>query len=927
MSSNLDLTANLKLIDNMSAPLRSIIDRSKKLSQSFEHATRTVDAFNNSLGHVNSRGMSRINQPLQRTNSLLVAARQHAKGLASDFAFVLKSVVAVQRKADSLANSFAASRKQMRQQAANSALALGATAATAYQVIKPAIAFDKQVSAVQAVLELQKGSVELQKLRNQAITEGARSAYSAMEAAQAQYELGAAGLSVKQVYDSLPGTLDLAAAGQLDVARAAEIAGGVMNGFGLQADQMQRLGDVMVATSNKTAVGVEDIGEAMKVAAPMAKTYGATLEKTNAMIGILGNNQIKGSDAGTGIKAIMTRLATQPKMVQDALSKIKFDPVNKDGTMKDIGTVFDEIRIRTQDMGADEQIQIFAGLAGLDHSSKLSTLVASTGVLDDNTGKVVNKFKELEDSLANSNGLAKQVADIQLDNLYGDIDQLKGAWESLSIALGGEGGVLNSSLRGLAQNLTDVISRITTWVQANPELVKTIGALALKFIKINAAIWAVKYGALLMFGTFFSMMASFIKFGAAFMLFNAVASRFGFGFFSRLKLISKGVLLLGRVFAQTFLFLARNSIPFLITAIGQLGVALLTTPIGWAIMAIAVAALLIIKYWQPIKAFFAGMWAGFMQGIAPLLATLSALGPMLSQIFAPLRPVLDLIIAGISWLGSALMSLIAPFQATDAQLSTATSYGSQFGFVLGTIVGLIGQVVAGLVGALALGFQTIGTAIGTFAGMVVVYGGMAINYVASIPGRMMAFLAGLPAQMSAMGGQIMDGLKNGIVNKATAVVDSILSVANRIKSAFTGTKGMVIKSPSRVFMGYGDFMMQGLSGGILSNADRAIKATQWVGDKIKQHAPNSFGARMIDTVQSATSSIRDSGPIGFGTHSPLMGAGSGYSGGAQMSAANGNITININGAADPTAVANEVKRALADHQRSQQARHRRRLTD
>lgn len=815
MANNLDLSATLKLIDDISAPLRGIIDKSDKLSRSFERATRTVDAFNASLAHVNSNGMNRLNQPIERTNSLLTRSRQHVKALAGDFMLVVKSISAAHNKADSLAQSFANTRQQMRQQAMGSAMKVGGAALAAYQVLRPAIAFDKQVSANQAVLELQKGSLELEKLRNQAITEGARSAFSALEAAQAQYELGAAGLSVKQVYDSLPGTLDLAAAGQLAVARAAEIAGGVMNGFGLQADQMQRLGDVMVATSNKTAVGVEDIGEAMKVAAPMAKVYGATLEKTNAMIGILGNNQIKGSDAGTGIKAIMTRLATQPKATFAALDAIKFNPVDKDGTMKDIDEVLNEIRIRTKDLSTDEQIQIFAGIGGLEHGSKLAALVASTGVLDDKSGKVVNKFKELEEVLLDSSGLAKQVADIQLDNLYGDIDQLKGAWESLSIALGGEGGVINSSLRALAQHLTDVISRVTTWVQANPELVKTIASLALKFIKINMAIWALKYGAALMFGTFFSMAASFIKFGATMMILNAILAKLGISFWGKFKLMGRALLWFSKLFVRTFWFLARNAIPFLITALSQLSVALVTTPIGWAIMAIAVAGLLLIKYWQPVKAFFAGMWTGFMQGIAPLRETLSNLGSMLSTIFAPLRPVLDLIIAGITWLGSALMSLIAPFQATDSQLATATSYGSQFGFILGTIVSLIGQIVAGLVGALALGFQTIGTAIGTFAGMVVVYGGMAINYVASLPARMMAFLAGLPAQMSAMGGQIMDGLKNGIMSRATAVVEGIKGVAGRIKGAFTGLMG--IHSPSRVFAGYGDFMMQGLNNGLLKN--------------------------------------------------------------------------------------------------------------
>ena len=82
---------------------------------------------------------------------------------------------------------------------------------------------------------------------------------------------------------------------------------------------------------------------------------------------------------------------------------------------------------------------------------------------------------------------------------------------------------------------------------------------------------------------------------------------------------------------------------------------------------------------------------------------------------------------------------------------------------------------------------------------------------------MMAFLAGLPAQMSAMGGQIMDGLKNGIIAKADAVVNSILSVASRVKNAFTGKKGIDSHSPSKIFTKYGSYIPDGITEGILSN--------------------------------------------------------------------------------------------------------------
>ncbi len=897
MANNLDLSATLKLIDDISAPLRGITDRSDKLSKSFERATRTVDSFNDSLARVNRTGLDKVNQPLQRTNSLLATGRRHAQGLVTDFALVLKGVVAVHRKTDSLARSFADTRKQMRQQVVNSAFMMGGAAIAGYQLIKPSIEFDKQMSANQAVLELEKTSAEMAKLRAQAISEGARSAFSASQAAQAQFELAAGGFTAQQVMDSLAGSLDLAAAGQVDLALAAQIAVGTLNGFGMEAKEIGRMNDVLVATANKSAVGIEDLGEAMKYAAPIAKLYGTSIEKTSAMMGILGNNNIKGSEAGTGIRTILTRLASTPKPVREALGGLKIETVNKDGTMRQIDEVLAEINQKTKNLNDDVKFDIFKSLAGEEHLSKFAVLVANSQVLDKNTGKVVNNITEFTKELENAKNLAGKVAETRLDNLAGDIDQMKGAWESMSIALGGEGGVINDTLRELVSHITEIINKVTAWVQANPELVKTIAALALKFIKINAAIWVVKYSAALMFGTFFSMAASFIKFGAAMMIFNAILAKLGISFWGKFKLMGKALVWFSKLFFRTFWFLARNAIPLLITTLGQLSVALLTTPIGWAIMAIAVAGLLLIKYWQPVKAFFAGMWTGFLDGISPIRATLDSLGSMLSSIFAPLRPVLDVIILCIGWLGAALADLIAPFQATDSQLATATSYGSQFGYVLGTIVSLIAQVVAGLVGALALGLQTIGMAIGTFAAMIVVHGGAAINYVAGLPARMMAFLAGLPAQMSAMGGQIMDGLKNGIVNKATAVVDSILGVANRIKSAFTGTKGMVIKSPSRVFRGYGGYMMQGLNQGILAN--------------------NSPVAAMLQTSNNLRNAM-DTSEIRFDSRKPISASAmmGGASGQSQPTIVN-HFTINAQPHQSEQQIADLVVATMQRQQRSQ----------
>lgn len=883
---NMDLAVQLKLIDKLSTPLQSMIIKANRLNDTLGDSIAQLERFNGTLTHINQGGLGRINNQARQTSNLFERARQHAKGLASDLRLVFNAISSVQKKADSLSKSFANYRKGLREQAFASTLKMGGAAAMGYQMIAPAIAFDKQMSATQAVLELEKGSAELTKLRNQAIYEGARSAFSASEAAAAQFELGAAGFNTKQVFDSLGGTLDLAAAGQLGVARAAEIAGGVLNGFGMQANEVSKLGDVMVATANKTSVGIEDIGEAMKMAAPVAKMYGVSLEQAHAMVGLLGNSGIKGTEAGTGLKAIFARLAAKPKKTAEALADLRIETVNKDGTMRDINEIFNELRSRTEKLSADQRISYFKDIAGQEHFSKLEPLLAATAVMDKNTGQTVDKFKELTKELENSSGAAQKVADVQLDNLAGDIDALKGAWESFSIALGGNDGVLNATLRSFAQNLTETINKITAWVQKNPELVKTIGSLLLKFIKLNLILFSIKYSVALVLGTFFGMLSHFLKFGAIMMLTNMLLAKFGITFWARFKLMAQAVLFFSKVFAKSFVFLARQSIPFVITMLGQLTTALLTTPIGWLAIALVGVALLVRKYWQPLKAFFGGFWQGFLQGIAPLRE-------QLSSIFATLQPVFAGIVQGISWLVNAFMTLIAPAQTTKTQLDGVANTGRNLGFVFA-------QVMTAGINA----FISIGTAVGTFAGMVVVYGGQVLAYISSLPSRIISFLIGLPTQMMTIGGQIMDGLKNGITSRVEAVVGAITSVVSRIKSTFTGAKGMDIHSPSRVFKAYGGFMMQGLDQGLTGNAKNVIHTTQGLTDKIKDGMTNIAPNRTNIT----------------GT----VTGGQGYMGAGATPAS---IVININGATDPQAVARAVQSELARVQASQSARERRRMMD
>ena len=166
------------------------------------------------------------------------------------------------------------------------------------------------------------------------------------------------------------------------------------------------------------------------------------------------------------------------------------------------------------------------------------------------------------------------------------------------------------------------------------------------------------------------------------------------------------------------------------------------------------------------------------------------------------------------------------------------------------------------------------------------------------------YLAGLGATFRQYGANMLEGLKNGILGRAQAVINSISNIVGRIKGAFTGSKGMDIHSPSRVFDSYGGYMMQGLGRGILSNAGIPVSATKSIAGQINDYAPISIDSRKSILPPRGQSSMA------------MMGGMS-----------SGNITININGATDPQSVAREVQRVLAGEQRNQMARQRSRLSD
>ena len=276
----------------------------------------------------------------------------------------------------------------------------------------------------------------LKALENQAKELGRTTQFSASEAADAMGFLSMAGFDAQKTMAAMPGILDLAAASSTDLATTADIASNILSGLGMEASKTGQLADVMAKATASANLNVLELGEAMKMAAPMADAANLSLEGMTAIMGKMADAGIKGTMAGTAVKAGITKLLNPTKQVSAALDGMGVSVSNSDGSMRNFIDILTDLE--KAGAGAAEFTKIFGERAG-------PALLASTK-------QGVGAIKELKAKLQDAGGTAKTMADTQMKGLNGSIKKLKSAFEGLQLA------VANSGLLEWATKMTDKLT-------------------------------------------------------------------------------------------------------------------------------------------------------------------------------------------------------------------------------------------------------------------------------------------------------------------------------------------------------------------------------------------------------------------------------------------------------------------------------------
>lgn len=332
--------------------------------------------------------------------------------------------------------------------------------------VKTAADFETRISAIAAV----SGATgdEIDKLREKALQLGADTKFSASEAASAMEELVKAGLSTTDVLEgAADATVALAAAGEIDLPAAATIAANAMNAFGLAAQDMPRIADLIAGAANASAIDVGEFGQSLQQAGAVANLVGLSFDDLSVAIAAMGNAGIKGSDAGTSLKTFLSNLqpVTEKQItlfkdlgltLEDGTNAF-FDANGQIKSMRDIsGTLAGALAGMT-----DQQKQLtLETLFGSD-AIRAAAIIAETGA---------EGFDTLADSMGKVS--AADVAAKRMDNLGGSIEQLKGSLETLLIRAGSP---FQGVIRGIVDALTGFINILSS---APPQVQKLVAIIA-----------------------------------------------------------------------------------------------------------------------------------------------------------------------------------------------------------------------------------------------------------------------------------------------------------------------------------------------------------------------------------------------------------------------------------------------------------------
>ncbi|EDY85360.1 phage tail tape measure protein, core region [gamma proteobacterium HTCC5015] len=553
----------------------------KKFRNEYEIARRNVKRMEDTLGHHNKK-LSKTSKELKEAGFSTKNYSQSIKKLNQNLEKQDAKLAKLHQRKRKISELDEKHGKQMRHQAAvatgAAAYAYGSAAALrrGAGLLTSGVDYGAMVSELQAVARLQKNSQQMAGLKQQSRSLGASTQFSASEVVGGQIFLARAGLTPEAIGSSMRDVLNLAMANNIELDQAADISSNIAGAFKLDPEiegNMKRVADVLSGTAARANVDLQMLGDTMKYLG-QAEGLNVSIEQGAALSGLLGNIGIQGSQAGTTIRAMLSRLSAPVGKAKDAIAELKLEISDESGNMRAITDILADVDKATANMGNVARAGYLKQIFGEEAGSGVSELIKQQG-----SGSLAKLIKEL----GAANGEAQRMADTMKDNQSGDLKALASAWEAVKLSIND---AMEPLTRPIIQWATKSLRSLSEVLSENAGVVKWVGGSIAVILGAVSAISSVVFAissALIPLGIVkFALqriaLSGGVLGGVARMLTGVMSGLVGV-----LKWLGKGILWLGRL--------------------------MLTNPIGLLVTAIVLGAYLIYKHWDAIKSYFKNLWA------------------------------------------------------------------------------------------------------------------------------------------------------------------------------------------------------------------------------------------------------------------------------------------------------------------------------
>lgn len=333
--------------------------------------------------------------------------------------------------------------------------------------------FEQAMSAVEAIAD--SNISEMAALTAEAKELGATTKFTAQQSANAMEYMAMAGWDAQEMLGGMSGVINLAAAAGEDLAQVSDIVTDNLSAFGLKASDTAHFADVLAAAAANSNTNISIMGETFKSSSSVAGALGYSIEDVAVMVGLMANNSVKGSRAGTALRNIFNGLLGGVTLTAEAFGELDYSAVNSDGSMKGLMETVKDLRGYFDEMTEAERVNNAMAIAGMRGYNGLLAILNATD----------EDFQSLYASINDCSGAAERMAKVKLDNLNGDITLMNSAMEALQSTIGEQ---FNPELRELTQLKTELLNGLNDFIIENPALAKGVMAGAAAFGVMGTAI-------------------------------------------------------------------------------------------------------------------------------------------------------------------------------------------------------------------------------------------------------------------------------------------------------------------------------------------------------------------------------------------------------------------------------------------------------